>query len=395
MADALLPHPSYPDPRSSAWLLPIWTLLIACTVLVYQDSCKAAVEWGFSSADFYTVEIPVASSPSIEAQQQAIHDALNIMMARVSGSSGDQWAQQQAEVSRSWMSHVGLGWSAIGTRIMRIDYSPETIRLIARENHLPILGAMRPKTLIWVMIDQYGDRILIDPESIASNPEFIRTFRALANELKLHLLWPETIFSPKLKEIWQLDMEAINYAAMVYGAQEVVVLRLWLSNEQWLSDWSLFHANHKMDSWDSGPGALDQTLRNGMIGLIDAQTGIFGNQSIVGSEPDTTLLSITGIYDIENLGWLLSYIHHIDIIEKTRIVSADSKGCIIIEVVHQHRASRLQDLLTLDQRLRTRQEPAIWCEGKFGEDLLRLTFQSHPIAPPLPQKPAQANQAPD
>ena len=244
--------PDKPDPVTA-----LTRLLMIVAVLAAWCGEGAVVPW------LYAVEVPVSSQADAE-RQRASREALSTLLTRLTGMASiprtdavrDALARPESYYTRYQFERRRADTASRGVdepdeqTVLAIHFEPASVQGLLRRAGLPIWAANRPATLVWLVVQRDGERlILADAPS-----EMAAALKARARERGLEVFLPvgdlqDMALAPA--EVLGRFWERIAGASVRYAPDMVLVGRVEQARDgAWRTAWALRNALH------SAPGAL-------------------------------------------------------------------------------------------------------------------------------------------
>ena len=273
---------------------------------------------GAWTADAARVEGLYQAEVEFEGERdEAFRRALGEVLVRITGrrdapgrpeaepllSNAAAYAQQfrQPASGRLWVAFDG---AALERELARLG--------------LPVWGAERPSTLLWIAVDAGGGRRFV----VASGAEYeeeteIRAeLRAAAAARGLPLVFPlmdaEDRAQASFAEVWGGFEDSIRAASLRYGVDKVLVGRL-AAEDRGFGRWTLYGADGA-ERWNGG--VADSVER-----VADLYAARF---AVVSSGTTRTLrLGVAGVESIEDYGRVSRFLGGLTAVESLGVESVD------------------------------------------------------------------------
>ena len=139
-----------------------------------------------------------------------------------------------------------------------MQFDDEKIKLLLRENGLPIWGHQRPNVLVWLAVKDGRNRYVLKR---SDQSEIRDAVDAEAQKRGLPVIWPEYDNKDRkiveFSDVWGQFWGPVKQASKRYGVDAIILGRMNWVNQSWQVNWSLL-LEDKMDSWQLN--ALDLGL---------------------------------------------------------------------------------------------------------------------------------------
>jgi hypothetical protein len=263
------------------WKLTIFSLLL----LLAPVGVFAAEVQGL-----YEAEVPVVSQKHSE-RATAMVSALTEVLAKVSGRRA---AALQAELAsalqrparfleqysyRELPAELGVQHAPVSgvspdekSQLLLFRFDKAAVDKLLRDNGLPVWGATRPATLVWLAVQNSEQRYLLSSDSVGPVRELLtREARRRGLALYLPLLDLEDQKNLRFADVWGNFREPILRASARYRTETVLVGKLYRSaSGGWQGQWSLLEDGQAAHAW-TGNGALPvEVINTGVAGAIEA-----------------------------------------------------------------------------------------------------------------------------
>lgn len=149
-------------------------------------------------------------------------------------------------------------------------FDKSAVDKVLRENDLPVWGATRPATLVWLAVEDEGRRYMVGSnsnESLRKQLQREASRRGLAMLLPLMDLEDQRALS--FANVWGGLRDSIDKASLRYRAESVLVGRLYRPRGgEWQGQWTLLEGE-LLQTW-RGVGVLPtKLLDEGVAGAVD------------------------------------------------------------------------------------------------------------------------------
>jgi len=181
--------------------------------------------------------------------------------------------------------------------ILWVRFDEAAVTRLLSNNNIPIWGSARPATLVWLVIDNRGQR-----EMIANNSQhearniLVRQSRQRGVPLRLPLLDLKDRSSLRISDVWGNFESPIMLASQRYQTEAVLVGRAFQSTGgYWNVRWSLYSDSRRQD-WSMSGSTLDEVLLPG----IDTTAEILSSRYASAGQAEAGIVLVQ-VKDIKNL----------------------------------------------------------------------------------------------
>lgn len=275
----------------------------------------------------FETEVPV-QGPDTAQRNQAIRQALGQVLVKVSGSRdiadrpalAEELGQAPRYVQQFRYLEPGHnGDQPVGRLLVQFDGAAVTRML--RERGLPVWGEARPTVLVWLGIEDQGERRWYVPDT---DPTGWDALQRAANERGLPLLLPlmdlddQRVLRPD--DLWGGGESAVRAASERYAPDAILVGRLADLGGAWRGSWTLLQ--DAAESWEGRPGERDRSLAAGVSWAADA---LAARNAPMGTGSATSLveLRVAGILGLAEYGRVKAHLGSLSMVERSRLLALE------------------------------------------------------------------------
>jgi hypothetical protein len=234
----------------------------------------------------YEAEIQVYSQKSSE-RKLAMVSALAEVFAKVSGkkdaaSTGnmpgalknpDRFLQQyryRALPDEDLQRELTVAKPGDKPQLLLFRFDKAAVNKALTDNGLPVWGATRPTTLVWLAVEDEGHRYMVGSTSTEPlRQELLKEAHRRGMAVLLPLMDLEDEKAIRFSDIWGGFRDVIEQASHRYNTEAVLVGRLYRpSGGDWQGQWTLLEGGF-LKTW-RGAGVLpEELLDDGVAGAIE------------------------------------------------------------------------------------------------------------------------------
>lgn len=215
------------------------------------------------------------------------------------------------------------------TQKLWLRFTEKTVAKLLRQQGFPVWGKTRPATLVWLVVDDQKQRVLIGN----STPHISRTHieqEATKKGLPFRLPLLDLADQSKLQvtDVWGNFEDTILAASSRYQTEAVLVGRIYLSfAKTWNTRWSLYSAGQRYDWEVSNSESLRAAVKEGL-----AKTGEV--LSIRFAQVDTlldnskTLLQVKNISNLKTYNRVIKYLKSLSIVSHVQVYQVNTDNVI-------------------------------------------------------------------
>lgn len=232
----------------------------------------------------YEVEL-IANSQSAADREQAIKQAMYAVLNRI--VVADDIAQvpsvqqllsnPQGYVKQSQFSLIGADeYSDTDARLLRVEFDEDQLLEYLRNSQVGIWSEIRPETLLWLVIDDGGQRQFYNADSMPD----VESALSLASKLSgIPLIYPMLDLEEQqrisVSEVLGTDSRNLLKVSGRYEVPAVMAGRLLKKGNCWQGEWS-FYFDGKIKQWDSPCQPLKGATQAGVHGAYGVLAGYYG-----------------------------------------------------------------------------------------------------------------------
>ena len=232
----------------------------------------------------YEVEI-VARSESAEDRTQAVKQALYVVLDRILVSEDiskipvvqEMLLGAQHYVKQSQYSLLPADeYADNGARRFRVQFDEDQILEVLRKSQVGIWSEIRPETLLWLVVDEGGDRLFYNPDTM---PDFESALERAAKVKGMPIIYPlldiEEQQRISVSDVLGTNSKNLLAVSARYDVTAVMAGRVAKKGECWLGEWA-FYFDGKIKQWNSDCQPLKPTIAAGIKGAYDVLSGYYG-----------------------------------------------------------------------------------------------------------------------
>ncbi|MGM0412043.1 MAG: DUF2066 domain-containing protein [Pseudomonadota bacterium] len=271
--------------------------------------------------DLYETRITVESQGA-EERAGALRAGLRQVLVRVSGSTGagelPGVAAAVAEPGRYLQQYRYTGEEGDDLALW-MRFQPRSIRRLLESEELPVWGRTRPTTLVWLAVEEGGERRLLGPES--DHP--VRQALAERAQLRgLPLRWPLRDLQDR-RTVEAADVAAgfvdpVRSASVRYATDAVLMGRArQTASGEWQADWTLLRGG-QTSRWSASGDLLVEVTDAGIDGTAEALAAAYTGGR--GETGDVTL-AVSGVRDLGSYIRVRDYLADLSAVRRVNVSS--------------------------------------------------------------------------
>ncbi|MEJ2359841.1 MAG: DUF2066 domain-containing protein [Gammaproteobacteria bacterium] len=297
-------------------------------------------------AHLYEATVPVQDQNK-EQRNQAIQQAFVQVLIRVSGRSDVGNAQTYPDIAQATQdvtrfvqqfryiktdNSSGSGSNTSGANAQQsglavwVRFDETAISHLLRASNLPVWGSTRPSTLVWLAVEQHGQRKLLGADS-RNDAYNLLTSEATSRgvPLVLPLLDLTDRSAIHTSDVWGNFGNTILQASQRYQTEAVLVGRVYQANSsKWVGRWTLY-VDSGSENWSESGASLADVLDAGVDNTAQSLAQRYGqvDQADIG----TVLIEvkdIKGLADFNRTVKYLKSISHVKDVEPVELTASSA-----------------------------------------------------------------------
>jgi len=316
--------------------------------------------WAAEVTGLYETAV-VAESQSPDDRNNAIKDALSVVLRRIVAGAdifNDRIvraaiADAPRYVRQYQYSLMGSGYQGNGnddnTRSMRVLFDEQALLNLMKTGNLKVWGETRPETLVWLVVEENGQRVFFKPESM---PEVDVALKNMAKQAGLPLLFP-LMDMDELKQLSVNDVLSAypdNLLAVSerYGVVSILAGRVVKTRGCWKTDWA-FYFDQGVEQWTKSCGTLNDAVLAGLQGVYNRLSNYYAVKPYA-IEMDVARLKISGILTMDDRARVTEYLKSLRMVKSVNWVSEDT-GVALFKVGFEGKRADLEETIGLGRVL--------------------------------------------
>lgn len=205
-------------------------------------------------------------------------------------------------------------------QVLWAGFDANEVNQVLQNLNLPVWGKSRPLVLVWLAIEQQGQRSIVDPAMNEGIKDAVERFARQRGLPVVFPLWDlEDQRQLQLTDVWGNFSERIMSASARYRTNAVLVGRLVNQREgDWRGRWTLYEQGNTSDYDASGGSALD-ALAGGIDLASDSLAQRYA-QHLSAGVSETLTLEVVGVDNFARYGKLIRYLQSLDVITNLQVL---------------------------------------------------------------------------
>ena len=312
--------------------------------------------YAFSTpAWLYAVDVAVSDQTAAE-RTRAAREGLLLVLTRITGltSIPQSGPMRQAlnNADRYYDEFVFVAAEdASQPMALRISYQPLAIRQLVKDAQLPIWWTKRPKVMAWIVVDEQGERTLLDANTEHPLKSALKDAAAARGlEVELPLMDLQDHLKLQTEDVWGQASQVIAEVGDKYGAEINLIGRVTSSlsfrGRAIRGDWA-YWLDGQRRSVDFNTDQFDLAVVDGVNTLVAELQDAY---SVAALSPQRWEIRISGLRGTQPFAQMMNYLGGLDFIDNVALQSLQGHVATIV-VESPARADQLLRLLTVEDRL--------------------------------------------
>lgn len=328
----------------------VWIkVILICLMMIHQNLYAVEVE------RLYEVEV-IANSEQQQDREAAIKQALKQLLLRilagnevlqdatvtsVLANAGDYVSEYQYSLAKAEDKNA---------RLMRVLFDEERLINTLRPGKLALWNEIRPRTLVWLVVEQDGLQQFFDPDEL---PGVERAIRKASKQKKIPVLFPIQDLTEKrvlsIADVLSAYSEHLLEVSVRYEVVSTLAGKMVKQGRCWKGEWTLYF-DAKIEQWSSPCSALDELALSGFQGVYDRLSGYYAAKP-ESTEVHSVLMNVSGIKRVSQLAQVSNYLETLPMVNTATWVSVQD-GINIYRVFFQGSKDELNNTVVVGRVLK-------------------------------------------
>lgn len=314
----------------------------------------------------YKSTVPVEDR-SKETRQAAISEAMGEVLIKVSGQGSvalellaggydiepARYVRQYGYKTETVSGETG----EMRQLMLQVQFDGDGIEDLLRRFGKPVWGTARPQTLVWLAVEEEGQRLLVGANDAGLAREVVlaaATRRGLPVRLPLLDLTDRTRVSTS--DIWGDFHQNVVDGSQRYQPQAILIGRLYpLSGGMWGTRWTLYRDNDVF-RWSNQSDDVEAIIAGGVGGAADYLSQVF-SQTLDEADSRVVRMAINGVSSLKAYRRTMDYLSSIKAVSKMQLNQIQN-GTVEVVMELAGGARQLVNILSLGDIL-VPEEPAV------------------------------------
>jgi hypothetical protein len=227
-----------------------------------------------------------------------------------------------------------------------------------RQAGLPYWGAERPDVLVWLAVDDRGQRYLLSETGAEPAVDAVRqSAQRNGLPLTLPLLDLEDQRALQFTDVWGGFFGRIEAASQRYRPQVILTGKLERDSARgvWRAEWQLVDQGNRQN-WSSRADSLGAAVD---AGVADAAASLAQRYAVTATQAGVRTLLVQGVRNLDDYARVSSYLTSLSPVDRVDVVGVrDQEVEFNLKLSADER--NLQQLLTLGRVLQRSDDPSAW-----------------------------------
>lgn len=232
----------------------------------------------------YEIEL-IANSQSAPDRELAIKQALYSVLSRIlvaEDISKVPAVQDLLHVAQHYVKQFQYSliaaneYSDSDARLMRVEFDEDQLLEVLRKSQVGIWSEIRPETLVWLVVDEDGQREFYNPDTMPD----IESALSLASKIKgVPVIFPMLDLEEQqrisVSEVLSADSRNLLAVSARYDVPAIMAGRIAKKNQCWQGEWA-FYFDNKINQWNGGCLPLKGAMMEGIQGAYQVLSSYYG-----------------------------------------------------------------------------------------------------------------------
>ena len=233
---------------------------------------------------------------------------------------------------------------------LRVSFSPDALDNALRENGVPLWGRVRPSTLVWLVVDDNGERDFIGLEDERGYTATMDNYAQLRGIVLIHpLLDNQDLQLLQPADVWGGFMGPVEQASTRYLPDCIMTGSIAHPvQDRWQGHWTSLIAG-EMRSWDTGGDDMATVLQQGIDMLTDLLAERYVQTTAYASGTDVEIV-VKDVADFEDYSTVLKYLRSLNSVTNVSVITVEP-GSVTFNITATGGALTVQRAIELGQIL--------------------------------------------
>ena len=259
---------------------------------------------------------------------------------------------------------------------LALNFSELEVNRLLSQSGLPVWDKNRPRTLVWLAIDDVKGRRFV---SEADNPEVIEALRNAANRRGVPLVFPVLDIDDRLQltsgQVWAMDLAAVRAASERYRAPNILTGRLTRLSSGWIAN-LVYLSSRDENLLDTQSAGLAETLEPAVNQIANDLAQKF---AVVRSEQQelSANIVVSGVNDFRDYARLITYLEGVAVIEHANPVWV-SGSQMVVQLHLQGNMEKARQFFLLDKKILEDSNPGMaFAESQIPMEQIHSFYRWH------------------
>lgn len=313
--------------------------------------------WAAEVPGLYETEV-IAQSQSPDDRNSAIKEALTVVLKRIVAGNdifNDRIVRTAITDASRYVKQYQFSLVESGTQLnnnarnMRVLFDEQALLNLMKTGNLKIWGETRPETLLWLVVEENGQRSFFKPETM---PEVDVAVKKLAKQSGLPLLFPLMDIDEQkqlsVNDVLSAYPDNLLAVSERYGVVSILAGRIVKTKDCWKTDWA-FYFDQGIEQWTKSCGTLNDAILTGLQGVYSKLSNYYAVKSFA-IEMNVVTLKISGILAMDDRDRITHYLKSLSMVKSVNCVSKDA-GSDLCKISYEGSRTELEEILGLGRVL--------------------------------------------
>ena len=257
-------------------------------------------------------------------------------------------------------------------KYLRVVYQAKAMLGLIRDAQLPVWWNKRPTIMAWVVVEQSGERQILDAASNAQLSQALKAqARARGLEFKLPLMDLTDSEAVTAGDIWGRITTTLENAAQRYDADLVLVGRIRATSEadedRYSGDWQMWEQDESLTERFSAASARAVA----QAAVMPMANRYAARYAVLPRGLQTHEIKVQGVDSAQGYARMMAFLQELEFIDALNIVAAND-GLLTLHISSHAQREQLLMLLTRQRRFLQAGEMSINVDDRTRRQLGRI-----------------------
>jgi uncharacterized protein len=233
-------------------------------------------------------------------------------------------------------------------------FDKAAVDTVLRNNNLPVWGATRPATLVWLAVEDESQRYLLSSGALQATESLLKQEaqrRGLALLLPLMDLQDQRNLT--FADVWGGFKTPIMQASARYHAESILVGRMSRTvDNEWQAQWTLIE-NAQAQSWSAEGVLATEVIDEGVAGAVELLAARYA--PVVGAQAGLLPMTVMEVRSLQDYARVSRYLQSLQQVKQVQVAQVDGDQ-VLFELDVEGSPEAVAQTIALGSILRRQQD---------------------------------------